>query len=589
MNPATTFRFGACELDEARRTLSAHGREIRLQPRVFDLLCYLVRHRERVVPKDELLDTLWPGTVVVDNALQRVVSLARGALAEAGLPEAVRTYARHGYRFCLDECADEVAPAAAAGSPLAAAKAAAAQLDWDAACAAYAAADAAAALAPADVEAWAQAAICGGRGPEAVAALERTVAARDAAGDPLGAARAALLLVQIRTDQAQGVLARGLLQRAARFLGGRATSVEHGHLAWMSSRLAVGGGDADAALAQADEACRIARALRDTDVECLGLVYRGHALLALGRVDEALAAHEEATAVIRLGGVRAWVAGWVLCSALYAARFRCDWLRAAQFAEAFDEWGRASRMPAFPGTCQLHRAAVLGMQGEHERALAEAHSAAALLAQAAPWAEGDAYCVLGDIQLCVGDFDGAEAAYRQAHALGWDPQPGLARLHLLTGRAALALRGLERALGEPTWTLRSRRGLLLCLLAQAAVAAGEPERARGALAEVAAAPQWIGAEALQALHADARAALALHDGDRPRALRHLHEAVRHWRAAGCRAGEFETRLQLVDSLLHDGDPAAADLELHALAANPLAGAAPHRARLAALRAALEGA
>src|SRR5678815_5186097 len=60
---ATTFRFGPCELDEARRSLSAHGRELKLQPRVFDLLCYLVRHRERVVSKDELLDKLWPGTV----------------------------------------------------------------------------------------------------------------------------------------------------------------------------------------------------------------------------------------------------------------------------------------------------------------------------------------------------------------------------------------------------------------------------------------------------------------------------------------------------------------------------------------------
>ena len=82
MTNATTYRFGPCELDEARRSLSARGREIKLQPRVFDLLCYLVRHRERVVSKDELLDALWPGTVVVDNALQRVVSLARGALAD---------------------------------------------------------------------------------------------------------------------------------------------------------------------------------------------------------------------------------------------------------------------------------------------------------------------------------------------------------------------------------------------------------------------------------------------------------------------------------------------------------------------------
>ena len=63
MPGATTYRFGPCVLDEARRSLTAHGREVRLQPRVFDLLCYLVRHRDRVVSKEELLDALWPGIV----------------------------------------------------------------------------------------------------------------------------------------------------------------------------------------------------------------------------------------------------------------------------------------------------------------------------------------------------------------------------------------------------------------------------------------------------------------------------------------------------------------------------------------------
>src|SRR5512143_2981053 len=189
---ATTYRFGPCELDEARRALSAHGREIRLQPRVFDLLCYLVRHRDRVVSKDELLDALWPGTIVVDNALQRVVSLARSALAEVGVGEAVRTYARHGYRFCLDDCA-EAAPTkvtAEAASRLADARAAYERNDWVAACEAYAAADAQSPL-PADVvEQWGRAAICAGLGPRAVAALERVVMQSDAAGDALGAARA---------------------------------------------------------------------------------------------------------------------------------------------------------------------------------------------------------------------------------------------------------------------------------------------------------------------------------------------------------------------------------------------------------------
>lgn len=585
---ATTYRFGPCELDEARRALSAHGREIRLQPRVFDLLCYLVRHRDRVVSKDELLDALWPSTIVVDNALQRVVSLARGALAEVGLGEAVRTYARHGYRFCLDDCAEAAAtqvPAEAA-SRVADARAACERNDWVAACEAYAAADAQYPL-PADVvEQWGRTAICAGLGPSAVAPLERVVMQRDAADDARGAARAILLLVQIRIDHNQVVIARGLLQRASRYLDGQTEAVERGHFAWMASRVALSNGDFLLAMQMADEAWQIGRGLRDPDVECLGLVHRGHVLMAQGDVAGGLADHEEAAALIRLGGMRSWAAGLALCSILWLARFRCDWLRASQFAETYLELSRSCNMPAFPGTCRLHRAAVLGVRGELESAATEVRAAAALLAQVAPWAEGDAYCVLGDVQLSLGDFEGAEASFKQAHALGWDPQPGLARLHLITGRPALAQRGLERALEEADWYLRERRGQLLCLLAHAAAAAGDVERARVTLQTIAADPQVLASDAIKAMHCRAEAELALHGGDFDLAAQKLRRAVRHWREAGSPVGEAETRIRLAECLVLDHDTASAELELHALESNPAPVVAAHLGRIIALRDAL---
>jgi len=609
----TTYRFGSCELDEARRALTANGREVKLQPRVFDLLCYLVRHRERVVPKEELLEALWPGAVVVDNAVQRVVSLARSALADIGFADAVRTYPRYGYRFCMDGCEEPASveasvdedPArrdspppresATGQSPAesishapgaAEARAACERNDWVAACEAFAAVDALSPLPPEDVEQWGRAAICAGLGPNAVSALERVVAERDAAGDTSCAARATLLLVQIRIDLRQAALARGLLQRAERFLDGTSASAERGHFAWMASRMALSSGDADTGLALADEACRLGRVLRNPDVECLGLVYRGHALMAKGDLAEAVAQHEEAAAVIRLGSVRSWVAGWALCSILYAARHRCDWLRAAQFSEAFSEWGRASRMPAFPGTCQLHRAAVLGARGELAGAESEVRAAAALLATAAPWAEGDAYCVLGDIQLSTGDFAGAEASFRHAHALGWDPQPGLARLHLMTGRPELAQRELERALADTNWILCERRGQLLCLLVHAAVAAGNVERAREALNMLASDPQMLGTEALRAACCCAEAEVAMADRDFGRAVQKLRQAVRHWCEAGLRVGEAETRLRLAECLLQDQDVAGAELELHAVESHFASVVLPHRARLGELRDAL---
>jgi DNA-binding winged helix-turn-helix (wHTH) protein len=83
-------RFAAFELDPGQRALRLDGRELPLQPRVFDLLWYLVEHRDRVVSKEELLDALWPGLVVTESSLQRAVSLARGALEQGGLVGAIR-------------------------------------------------------------------------------------------------------------------------------------------------------------------------------------------------------------------------------------------------------------------------------------------------------------------------------------------------------------------------------------------------------------------------------------------------------------------------------------------------------------------
>ena len=74
------FTFGRFELDQAQRTLRLDGAEKQLQPLVFDLLSYLVQNRERVVPKEELLSTLWDGASVTDGSLQRAISLLRGVL-----------------------------------------------------------------------------------------------------------------------------------------------------------------------------------------------------------------------------------------------------------------------------------------------------------------------------------------------------------------------------------------------------------------------------------------------------------------------------------------------------------------------------
>jgi DNA-binding winged helix-turn-helix (wHTH) protein/predicted ATPase len=105
------FRFGDCELDEPRRELRRNGELQRLEPQVFDVLVHLVRHRDRVVAKTELLDEIWGSRFVGESALVSRIRSARQAIGDNGREQTViRTVHGRGYRFVA--AVDQPAPAA---------------------------------------------------------------------------------------------------------------------------------------------------------------------------------------------------------------------------------------------------------------------------------------------------------------------------------------------------------------------------------------------------------------------------------------------------------------------------------------------
>ena len=94
------YAFGAFELDGARFELRRSGRRVPLAPKAFDLLAYLVQHRDREVSKQELLAALWPEGDVADWSLARALHVVRRALDEKSWGEPpVRTLRGRGYRF----------------------------------------------------------------------------------------------------------------------------------------------------------------------------------------------------------------------------------------------------------------------------------------------------------------------------------------------------------------------------------------------------------------------------------------------------------------------------------------------------------
>lgn len=88
------------ELDEELCELRAQGQPVATQGRVLDLIAYLLRARDRVVSRDELMDALWQGNVVSDAAISQVIMLARKALGDEGESQRViKTVRGRGIRF----------------------------------------------------------------------------------------------------------------------------------------------------------------------------------------------------------------------------------------------------------------------------------------------------------------------------------------------------------------------------------------------------------------------------------------------------------------------------------------------------------
>lgn len=94
------LRFGRFELDEERFELRRDGQTVALQPRALDTLIHLVRHRGRLVTKDELFAGPWEGTTVTDAALSQAIKQLRLALGDsAWTPHVIRTVRGKGFRF----------------------------------------------------------------------------------------------------------------------------------------------------------------------------------------------------------------------------------------------------------------------------------------------------------------------------------------------------------------------------------------------------------------------------------------------------------------------------------------------------------
>ena len=118
------YRFGNFRVDLLRQQLSGpDGASLNLSARAYDVLVFLLAHRDRVVSKNELMKAVWPRSVVEENNLNQAITILRRALGDRrDSPQFVRTVAGRGYRFVgevVEEPATRGSDEPAGQSPLA--------------------------------------------------------------------------------------------------------------------------------------------------------------------------------------------------------------------------------------------------------------------------------------------------------------------------------------------------------------------------------------------------------------------------------------------------------------------------------------
>ncbi|HET6958539.1 MAG TPA: winged helix-turn-helix domain-containing protein [Vicinamibacterales bacterium] len=111
------FQFGDVCVDLRRLVVTRGGAQVELEPKAFDVLRYLLENADRLVTKDELMETVWRDTFVTPNVLTRAIAQLRRALGDdAREARYIETVARRGYRFIAHTVSD--APVSAAPRPI---------------------------------------------------------------------------------------------------------------------------------------------------------------------------------------------------------------------------------------------------------------------------------------------------------------------------------------------------------------------------------------------------------------------------------------------------------------------------------------
>jgi class 3 adenylate cyclase len=425
------------------------------------------------------------------------------------------------------------------------------------------AADSSSPLSSEDLERLAEAAWWTGRLSASISARERAYAMNVETGNSCQAGRVAIEVARNYFQKGDAEVGTAWLNRAERFLQGEPECIERGYLTRTRGVMAFEGlRDFDTALIHIRQALEIGTRFGDRDLMAIALHDQGRILVSKGQVAEGMAFMDEATVAAVAGELGPMATAIIYCNTITACTELADYPRARKWTEAAKRWCERQAIAGFPGMCRVYRAGIMRVGGAWPEAEQEAQRACEELREF-----NLSYCAaalyeLGEVRLRMGDLAEAEDAFRQAHGLGRDPEPGLALLRLTEGRVKTALAAINRALADESPD-RLHRARLLPAKVEIALAAGERDEAHVAAEELEKIAQAYGTPWLGASAACARGGVQLAQGDAVGAERSLHRAMHLWQEVDSPHEAAKARLLLASAYRTEGDEEAAQLELQA--------------------------
>ncbi len=421
-----------------------------------------------------------------------------------------------------------------------------------------AAADAGA-LSAEELEDLAEAAWWVGRSEDCIRARERAYHTYLQQGKQKSAMRLALALAEDFFHKLAASVASGWLKRAERLARDLPECVEHGYLQRLQTMIAIDS-DIDRALELADGTLEIADRFGDTDLQGLALQDRGRILISQGRVVEGMACIDEAMAAALGGELSPHTTGRIYCNMMSTCEKLADYRRAKEWSEAGTQWCEPYALSGFPGICRVHRAEIMRLHGAWTEAENEARRACDELEGFLDDVVGEAFYVIGEIKLRLGDLPSAEKAFHEAHRKGRDPVPGLPLLRLAEGKPVAAKALIEPALADDTRVPLDRARLLPAYV-EIALATGDLGPALAAVEEIEGIAAEYGSQAHEASAAAARGALQMAEGNSVEAEVSLRRAVKLWREIDLPYETAKTRVLLAGAFQESGSHEIAELEL----------------------------